>query len=179
MTKPDGERRTTAAARPRGGGGRQCPSCGARPAVAAPRGHRCSAWPGLQSATRHPCNANEYQPTSGQHQPPSPCWTHSRCTCKCGTKIFVLMLGSIWPDLAFPRQKKTSTPGLPDADTLMVQGRLSNLSHALPAPRRSTVSARKGNAGYRVPPRSPAVGKSQGVGRNEGGTRSDCYHFYF
>lgn len=63
-TKPEGECRKTLAAWPRGGGGRHCPSYGACPAVAVLQGHCCRAWPGLQSSTRHRCNANEYQPMS-------------------------------------------------------------------------------------------------------------------
>lgn len=68
------------------------------------------------------------------------------------------------------KMKKMFTPGLPDADTLMVQGRLSNLSHAVSAPSCSMVSGCKGNAGYRLPAYSPAIRNSQGVGRNKEGT---------
>lgn len=38
------------------------------------------------------------------------------------------------PKFVISKIKKIFTPGLPDPDTLMVQGRLSNLSHATSAP---------------------------------------------
>lgn len=128
MTKTEGELRKTIAAWLRGSGGRQCPSCEVCPAMAVLQGQCCSARLVLEGFTCHHCNTNELLICAASLELLEMHMQMLDQNTFTGTGTYLQIV-----KVVFSKMKKVFTVGSLDADTLMVQGRLSNLSHAISA----------------------------------------------